>query len=208
MRHVDTARKTCVIRHIRARDEERVGARKERAVRVAQMRRDFLRHYNTTFSTVDESRHTPLNVLRAVPEALGHFERNHIAVHARHDAIDPVAPPRLRLDAEAADHRARLPARAERIAGQRAAVDAQRARIRRRHEARFARANRRPRLPARIDAAEHHERLLREELAVLVRHVAANAAPPRRVRLTVHACEPLCGEFVGVKRRGVEAPAV
>jgi hypothetical protein len=75
--------------------------------------------------------------------------------------------------------------------------------VRREDEARLAHAQRRPRLAVGIEPAQHHERQLRIERAMLLRQIGADAARSAAIAaIAAAACARthLGFEFAGVKR--------
>jgi hypothetical protein len=143
-----------------------------------------------------------LDVLRAIAEAVldGHIEPDVRAV-ATDRAVHAVAAARVQLDAEQADRRAIVHAGIggiERIAR---AAHRQGFRIGRAHEAGRPREQRCPRIAALVDRARHDERQLREELAMLLRHVIAHDAPPDAVHALIDAEGFLNGDFARMPRR-------
>lgn len=79
-----------------------------------------------------------LDILRTIAEALLDGDAPHAAIHRIDNAVDPVAAPRRRHQAELAHAAPGHQLALQRIARQQAAGNPQRARIRRRDEARRA----------------------------------------------------------------------
>jgi hypothetical protein len=123
-----------------------------------------------------EHRLARLDVARAIAEALLHRDHEAGGVERLDRAVHAVAPPRVRLDAEQAQLGALHQLAGQRIAGHGQRIDAQMRCIGRMREAGRRRQHAGPGLQVRVDAADHEERQLREEGAVLVGHVVADHA--------------------------------
>ena len=206
MRDIGTARQTGLAGSIGGGDKKRVRTRQQRTVGVTefggQLRRDglFLRRG-------DKTRRAALNIFGAVAEALTDAERERVLIDRTDHAVDTIAPTRSRLNTKPADQRTDLPRRRQRIARQRTRGDAHSPFIRSRNETRFADPQRGPWLTARIESAQHHERLFREKRAMLLGHIVADSAACVDVHAFPHADPLLRCEFTHVKRRLRGAPA-
>src|SRR5262249_3991727 len=119
-----------------------------------------------------------LDILRAVAEALMNADREAQLIGRNDDPVHTVAAARLELDAEQSDRRAGHDVGGERIAMAGPDIDAQRPRVWRGDEAWMPHENRGPGPALRIEAADHEERQLAEQLAMLIGHEVANDLAP------------------------------
>ncbi|EEF25900.1 conserved hypothetical protein, partial [Ricinus communis] len=133
MGHVDATAASRVGRHVGAGDEEGVGTGNQRAVGVAQRGRTQHLHYAATGGRRRVL--AVLDVLRAVAEALRDGDAQRVMIGGHHLAVDAVAAARGRRQPQAANVRAGTQLSLQRIARQHAAVDVQRARVRRHDKA-------------------------------------------------------------------------
>jgi hypothetical protein len=197
VRDIDAARLAGRFIEVGAGDEEGVGAFDQRAVFQAQCP-----------GAQDQCLRTRrrrallalLDILRTIAEALHDGDAQGAAVRRLDQAIHAIAPARERRQPQAAQVAARQELSLQRIAGQHAAVDAQRALVRRRDEARIGGQHARPWLAGRIQRTDEEEGQLAEEAAVLVRHVVADAGGGA---FHVHTHTLLDGKLAGVETWGV-----
>ena len=118
-----------------------------------------------------------LDVLWAVAKTLDDAHRHVVVANLNERAVQPVATPRLRLDAEQPDGRAEMPVVGPRVAKARTRGDCQGARIRGLHEPWLADQNGRPGPARAVEAADDHEGQFSEKLAMLVRHEVTDGVP-------------------------------
>jgi hypothetical protein len=113
MRNIRAASQARFFADISAGDKKSVRVGQQCAIRVTELRRCLNRRLHGGVAARYECRRTALNILCAVAEALHDLEHDRIALYRRHDTIDAIAPARLRLQTEATDHHAGLPAAAQ-----------------------------------------------------------------------------------------------
>jgi hypothetical protein len=181
------------------RDEQGVGGVDQRRRRAVQPLQRFHRARPCVGRVAHPLDLAALDVLRAVADRLPHAQPQPVRAGRLQLAVDPVAPPRVQLDAQQAERSAGRHAGRGRVAGAGRGGKGEMPGIGRLHKAWRPHQHRGPGPAGGVDAAGQHQRQLLVEALVLLGHVVAHDARADLGHALRHAETGLHGDLASVE---------
>ena len=156
-------------------------------------------HYRLRAAARHIGRPARLDVLGAVAKALAHLHAEAPCAYRQQRTVQAVTAARVGLQAQQPDRRTGHQRRVQRVGQGRQGCDIQLPLVRRAHKTRPAGERAGPGLAVRIQCAQHDERQLAEEHAVLRRHAVADDARPHLGQRFGRSVAPLQRKLSRVK---------